>query len=280
MLENHLKQYSSAPLPFMGQKRRFIKDFKEALKLFDKKTVFVDLFGGSGLLSHVAKRERPDARVIYNDYDDYHIRLNNIYKTNKLLADISEIVAQIPKTHRLPPQICEVILQRIKKEEEKHGWVDYTTLSSSVLFSPNYVANFEELKQSTLYNNIIQKDYNCNGYLEGLEVVKYDYRELFEQFKTQKNVVFIVDPPYLSTKTGSYKNYWKLADYLDVLNVIKDVSYIYFSSNKSSIIELLQWLECNLNAVNPFYGAILRETQNRMNYNSVYKDMMLYKNIG
>lgn len=37
MLENHLKQYSSAPLPFMGQKRRFIKDFKEALKLFDKK---------------------------------------------------------------------------------------------------------------------------------------------------------------------------------------------------------------------------------------------------
>ncbi len=158
--------------------------------------------------------------------------------------------------------------------------MDYTTLSSSVLFSPNYVANFEELKQSTLYNNIIQKDYNCNGYLEGLEVVKYDYRELFEQFKTQKNVVFIVDPPYLSTKTGNYKNYWKLADYLDVLNVIKDVSYIYFSSNKSSIIELLQWLEYNLNAVNPFYGAIRRETQNRMNYNYVYKDMMLYKNIG
>lgn len=280
MLENHLKQYSSAPLPFMGQKRRFIKDFKEALKLFDKKTVFVDLFGGSGLLSHVAKRERPDARVIYNDYDDYHIRLNNIYKTNKLLADIGEIVAQIPKTHRLPSQICEAILQRIKKEEEKHGWVDYTTLSSSVLFSPNYVANFEELKQSTLYNNIIQKDYNCDGYLEGLEIVKYDYRELFEQFKTQKNVVFIVDPPYLSTKVGNYKNYWKLADYLDVLNVIKDVSYIYFSSNKSSIIELLQWLECNLNAVNPFYGAIRRETRNQMNYNSVYKDMMLYKNIG
>lgn len=245
-----------------------------------KKTVFVDLFGGSGLLSHVAKRERPDARVIYNDYDDYHIRLKNIDKTNKLLADIGEIVAQIPKIHRLPPQIREAILQRIKKEEEKHGWVDYTTLSSSVLFSPNYVANFEELKQSTLYNNIIQKDYNCNGYLEGLEVVKYDYRELFEQFKTQKNVVFIVDPPYLSTKTGNYKNYWKLADYLDVLNVIKDVSYIYFSSNKSSIIELLQWLEYNLNAVNPFYGAIRRETQNRMNYNYVYKDMMLYKNIG
>ena len=279
MLENHLKQYSSAPLPFMRQKRRFIKDFKEALKLFDKKTVFVDLFGGSGLLSHVAKRERPDARVIYNDYDDYHIRLKNIDKTNKLLADIGEIVAHIPKEYKLPPQIREAILHRIKKEEEKHSWVDYTTLSSSVLFSTNYVANFEELKQSTLYNNIIQKDYNCNGYLEGLEVVKYDYRELFEQFKTQKNVVFIVDPPYLSTKAGNYKNYWKLADYLDVLNVIKDVSYIYFTSNKSSIIELLQWLEYNLNAVNPLYGAIRRETRNQMNYYSVYKDIMLYKNI-
>lgn len=279
MLGDSLKTYNSAPLPFMGQKRRFVKDFKEALLFFENKTVFVDLFGGSGLLSHTTKRARPDARVIYNDYDDYHIRLANVDKTNRLLADIRTIVAHIPKEKRLPQEVQEAVLHRIE-QEEKNGWVDYITLSSSLLFSVNYVNSFEALKKSTMYNNVTtQKDYNCDEYLEGLEIVRYDYRELFEKFKNRKDVVFIVDPPYLSTITGNYKNYWKLADYLDVLNVIKEVSYIYFTSEKSSIIELFQWLEYNLKLSNPFNSAIRKETQNRPNYSSIYKDIMLYKQV-
>jgi len=61
------KQYSQAPLPFMGQKRMFASEFRRILKQFDDATVFVDLFGGSGLLSHIAKREKPYATVVYND---------------------------------------------------------------------------------------------------------------------------------------------------------------------------------------------------------------------
>ena len=78
--------YNSAPLPFQGQKRRFIGEFRKALSQFPDAAVFVDLFGGSGLLSHVAKQERPEARVVYNDFDDFHLRLENIPKTNALLA--------------------------------------------------------------------------------------------------------------------------------------------------------------------------------------------------
>ena len=46
----------SAPLPFVGQKRMFAKEFIKVLEQFPEDTVFVDLFGGSGLLSHIAKR--------------------------------------------------------------------------------------------------------------------------------------------------------------------------------------------------------------------------------
>lgn len=84
--------YISAPLPFQGQKRRFIGEFRKALSQFPDAATFVDLFGGSGLLSHVAKRERPDARVIYNDFDDFHLRLENIPRTNALLARIRNSV--------------------------------------------------------------------------------------------------------------------------------------------------------------------------------------------
>ena len=96
-----MKNYTSAPLPFMGQKKRFIREFRKALREFDHATVFVDLFGGSGLLSHVTKRERPDARVIYNDFDDYHVRLENIKRTNALLHDIRSIVGDYPTAKRL-----------------------------------------------------------------------------------------------------------------------------------------------------------------------------------
>ena len=41
--------YLSAPLPFVGQKRMFAREFIKVLGQFPDSTVFVDLFGGSGL---------------------------------------------------------------------------------------------------------------------------------------------------------------------------------------------------------------------------------------
>ena len=53
----------------------------------------------------------------------------------------------------------------------------------------------------------------------------------------------LVDPPYLSTEVGTYKMLWRLADYLDVLTVLKGHSFVYFTSNKSSILELCDWMD-------------------------------------
>ena len=68
------KQYLSAPLPFVGQKRMFAREFIKVLKQYPEDTVFVDLFGGSGLLSHITKCQKPNATVIYNDFDGYRNR--------------------------------------------------------------------------------------------------------------------------------------------------------------------------------------------------------------
>ena len=109
--------YNSAPLPFMGQKRRFVGEFKKALGLFPNATVFVDLFGGSGLLSHVAKQERPDVQVVYNDFDDFHLRLQNIPRTNALLADIRNFVGGgISKKQRLSEALRKQILDRVAED--------------------------------------------------------------------------------------------------------------------------------------------------------------------
>lgn len=49
------KMYLSAPLPFVGQKRMLAKEFMKVLEQYPDGTLFVDLFGGSGLLSHITK---------------------------------------------------------------------------------------------------------------------------------------------------------------------------------------------------------------------------------
>lgn len=269
-----LKKYSTAPLPFMGQKRRFIKTLEAIIINCEKDTVYVDLFGGSGLLSHSIKTFNPLARVIYNDFDNYKQRLDNIQNTNLILKDIRVIVSDFPADKKMSEDLKASILKRISLEK---GYVDYITLSSSLLFGMNYSLSFDELKKQTFYNSVRSTDYNCDGYLDGVITVSKDYKELFQEYKNYPNVIFVVDPPYLSTETKVYSNYWKLKDYLDVLNVLDGYKYLYFTSNKSNIIELCDWIETRTLKSNPFQNAVMHTTNNTMTSTASYTDIMMYK---
>lgn len=270
-------EYLSAPLPFVGQKRMFAQKFKEVLKEYPDNSVFVDLFGGSGLLSHITKREKPNATVIYNDYDNYRMRLNNINWTNALLSDLRKLTIDCPRQKLIPEPIRGLILERLRQEETT-GFVDYITISSSLLFSMKYCMNLKDLQKESFYNNIRKQDYPlCTDYLNGLEIVSCNYKELVKKYKNLPNVVFLVDPPYLSTEVGTYRMNWRLSDYLDVLSILVDKSFIYFTSNKSSILELCCWMGNHPNIGNPFNNAKKEEFNARMNYNSTYTDVMLYK---
>lgn len=275
------KMYLQAPLPFVGQKRMFAKEFIKVLHGYPEGTVFVDLFGGSGLLSHITKCQRPDALVVYNDFDGYCQRLKNIPATNVLLADLRRITAGTLRDKPICGKVREEIFQRIEREEKEKDYVDYITLSSSLLFSMKYCLSLGEFRKETLYNGIRKTDYPLsNDYLEGLTIVSADYKEVFNRYKNLPGVVFLVDPPYLSTEVGTYKMYWRLSDYLDVLGILEGHSFVYFTSNKSSIIELCDWMGKNPTLGNPFKGCEKVEFNAHMNYNSKYTDIMLYRQNG
>ena len=272
------KMYLSAPLPFMGQKRMFAREFVKVLGQFPDSTVFVDLFGGSGLLSHITKCVRPDADVVYNDFDNYRERLANIPATNALLSDLRRIVGEVPRKKRITGDFREMVLARLEREERERGYVDYITLSSSLLFSMNYATDLEGMRKEDLWNTVRQTDYpEANDYLDGLTVTSEDYKEVFRRYKDVPGVTFLVDPPYLSTEVGTYKMYWCLADYLDVLNVLKGHPFVYFTSNKSSILELCDWMDRNPSIGNPFKNCRKVEFNATVNYNSRYTDIMLYR---
>lgn len=271
------KKFTQAPMPFMGQKRRFLNQVKEVIATCPDNAIYVDLFGGSGLLSHTIKQQYPKAKVVYNDFDNYRLRLENVEKTNQLLADIRLILVDSPKDKKiLEPQRTK-ILNRVRQEEALNGYVDYITLSSSIMFSMKYVLSYQALEKETLYNCVRMSDYITEGYLDGLTIESTDYKVLFEKYKSKPNVIFLVDPPYLSTDVGTYKNYWKLKDYLDVLDVLKDTNYIYFTSDKSNIVELCDWMSNKPALYNPFEGSTTKTVHSPINFNASYTDTMLYK---
>ena len=279
------KNYPTAPLPFQGQKRNFISQFKAILEELKKRQSIdfvVDLFGGSGLLSRTAKDVFPNTEVIYNDYDDYHKRLLNVDKTNKLLEDLRILLEDFPRKIRIEEPYRSSIIERVKQENES-GYVDYITLSSSLLFSSKYVLSYEALIKESFYNNVKTEGYKIDTkrYLNGLKIIKEDYMSLFKAYKDKANVLFLIDPPYLSTDTTTYHSdkYWRLKNYLDVLNTLKTDNYFYFTSSKSQLVELCEWFERNCGLMNPFNGSILRTHQ--VNGKVVnYTDMMLYKYKG
>lgn len=272
------RNYKCAPLPFMGQKRYFLRDFTEVLeKMAGKIDTVVDLFGGSGLLSHTAKHVLPDCRVVYNDFDRYNRRLAAVDDTNAILTAIKERLTGLEPNKRLTDAQRADVLAIVEEAQNRLGWVDILTIGRSVLFSGKWVTSLEDLRKRTMYNRVRPGGYECAGYLDGLEVVHMDYRELFERERGNSRALFVLDPPYLTTECGMYENYWKLTDYLNVLRLLRGTKYIYFTSDKSQIVELCQWLADEYQEEAPMWGAEVRQRTNTLNYQAKFNDMMITK---
>lgn len=244
--------YKSAPLPFQGQKRNFVSVLEKFLcggcsndlfvsgvgSLSSARWVIVDLFGGSGLLSDICKRYRPDCRVIYNDYDGYMVRLSHIDETNALLRLIYGIVNNgVSVKDRLPSDKRIAVLDVVRDWELRYGYVDYITLSSNLLFSGRSVSSYDELLGVTMYNRVVSRPYIRGSYLEGVEIVYDDYKALIERYKGLSNVLFMVDPPYFNTSDGHYSVSWDIWEYLSVLGDLMESGcpYIFFSCVRSRL---------------------------------------------
>ena len=260
----------------MGQKRYFIRDFSEFLEQVEGEIdTVVDLFGGSGLLSHTAKRVLPGCRVVYNDFDRYIDRLAAVEQTNEILTAIKECLTGVELNARLSERQRADVLRIVEEAEARLGRVDILTIGRSVLFSGKWATSLDELRRHTMYNRVRPGRYECAGYLDGLEVVHMDYRDLFELHRTDSRALFVLDPPYLTTECGMYENYWKLTDYLNVLRLLRGTKYVYFTSDKSQIVELCRFMADEYGEAAPMYGATVRMRTNHLNYQAKFNDMMI-----
>ena len=233
------------PVTFQGNKTKHIERFIDYINNCEAQT-YVDLFGGSCFLSYVVHILKPNAKVICNDYDDYLQRLNNIDTTNEIIDAIKAITTN-KHNEKYTPEQTQQIKSIIKDYKTKGRFIDVLTISNCLVFSGNFYLTVDELlKQNIYYNKLPKKNYEAQWYLnslQGIEFVKKDWQELFNEYKDNPDVCFISDPPYYGTNSDSYTgNSWTLRNTLDTFEILKRPYFVYYTSEKSRLIELIDYL--------------------------------------
>ena len=276
------KTFKQAPLPFIGQKRMFLKHVEIVLnKHIDGEGegwTIVDVFGGSGLLSHTAKRLKPKATVIYNDFDSYAERLKHIDDINRLRKIIFNYLhGIIPKNGRLSKEIKAEIINKIN---DFKGYKDLNCLTSWLLFSGQQVGSIEALFAKDFWHCVRQSDYpTAEGYLDGIEVISESFHKLIPRYQNQDKVLLLLDPPYLCTRQESYKQatYFDLIDFLRLINLTKP-PYIFFSSTKSEFIRYLDYIQesktDNWESFDGYERIVVKASASK---DGIYEDNMIYK---
>lgn len=245
-MKGYKMKYSKPPLPFMGSKVAMLKRIKAVLENMQyageltKDTIFYDVFGGSGLIAHNIKQWYPQNKVIWNDFDNFQERLENIHKTERIRAKCYKICESIECKEALPDSIRAQVREVLEAEE----YLDLTTLSAYFLFCANYAKSKDGLLKAIKYNRIAKNPLSANGYLEGVKRVSKDFLELLKGIpQEQRNgkACLILDPPYLQTIAGNYKNHFTMKQYCALFTHIFK-PYIFFSSENSEILEFLEAL--------------------------------------
>lgn len=273
------KVFKQAPLPFIGQKRNFIKPFGEVLNdniqgLGEEWTI-IDAFGGSGLLSHHAKRLKPHARVIYNDFDNYSQRLKHIDDTNRLRRQLAEVLKGIPQETKIDKKTHSLVIQTIKNF---NGFLDIHCLAAWLLFSGNRFNNLNEIYTTQVfYKGIRKSDYpDAKGYLTGVEIVFKSFDALLPEYINNEKTLFILDPPYLFSQQKGYQKSkaFGLVSFLKLIKLIRP-PFIIFSNEYSQLLEYFddEIRHNNKRFLNYKYISITAP----LNKHGTYRDNMIYK---
>ena len=234
-----MKRYSKSPLPFLGQKRNWLRDLE---KIDFLGLTVIDLFGGSGLVSHSIKSNNPDLRVVWNDYDNFKGRLEMIAETEELRVNLLNV--RLEKAKRVNEEDKEQIQTIIGNHLDKFGRVDWITVSSWLLFAANYAHDYDDLMGRTWYYQVVKNPLSAEGYLKGVETRSCDFRELIDEFSNDPKVIFVADPPYIMTMQSGYaaktEEFFKLKDGIELIKSLHDKRVLLFSSPKSETDSLLE----------------------------------------
>lgn len=189
-------KYKQAPLPFVGQKKRYIKQFQKIISRLPHGARVFDAFGGSSLLARIAKDTRPDLDVITNDFERlYRNRLAVVDDTNRVLRELWDAGAYRDNNEY---SRYDAETENRLKEIVKTSKDEITCLQQ--IYTKNSSGTIRAVCRTVPYDVDL-----CAHWYDGLTVLNSNIEK--DIYKTD---VYILDPPYkkagLTKRTNVYSN--------------------------------------------------------------------------
>ena len=240
--------YKRAPLPFRGNKTKWIKDLiKYFIHNHDKfkDYTFIDVFGCSGIVSSLLAKLYPNNKVIYNDFDYYTKLLTkpNIDRLNELRTKIYNIAQNYEQ--KINDNDCNKIRYLIKRYYP--NFENNNKLKN--IFAAWLMFNATDFKlNSPFYNRLPKTNYSyvdINDYLPNNVIIEHlEYKDLINKYKPILNKsLLILDPPYLGTSKEFYNKDWDLKDTYNILKLCIKYKCLLFEANSSNVIRLIKTID-------------------------------------
>ena len=300
MTEATTKLYKKAPLTFQGQKSKWFKKYKQTLEQVaeyanatSSHVLLVDVFGGSGLLSHIAKRLFPSFDVIYNDFDNFQDRLAHIHDVNILMEELRALFPERKPNDqtKLTPEEADKLRNFLNSYTNP---IDAFAPSAWIQFSGTEYRTLPDLiKLKHYYLKLPLNHYNeeeAAHYLDNIVVIHEDasnydkFQTILQDVKQKNNIsddhlltFYVLDPPYLYCDKSGYKQtYFKLASSIDLVNYfIHCDCFMFFNSTKSGFVEFLETLKHAIPSIRTEYE--ITERSNKTNKDAVNSEYALVR---
>ena len=244
--------YKRAPLPFRGNKTKWVKDLiKYFVNNHDKfeDFVFIDVFGGSGIVSSLLAKLYPNNKVIYNDFDYYTKLLtkSNIDKLNELRMKIYNIAQNYEHKAKINDDDSNKIRYLIKR----YYPIFENNNKLKNIFAAWLMFNGTDFKFNSSFYNVLPKNnysyVDINDYLPDNVIIEHlEYKDLINKYKPILNKsLLILDPPYLGTSKEFYNKEWDLKGTYNILKLCIKYKCLLFEANSSNVIRLIKTINDN-----------------------------------
>lgn len=187
---------------------------------------FIEPFGGSGIVSLYIREKYPEIKVIYNDINPYMIKLFSDIK----ILEISQIEEEF-----------NAIIHTFDTYKRINDSIPNITSAQYIYLVQNCFRGFfgskmpntdskKNLKKKTKY------DFDNMKYIktlisENFEILNIPANDLIEKYKENKDVLFYLDPPYISKGicNEGYQKY-QLQDVVSLFEQLKKIKSLFILS--------------------------------------------------
>lgn len=251
-------------IPFRGSKKYSYKQIKKIVKE-NGYTRALEPFGGTGVLSVNLFNDGLVDEAVINDYD----HMFDIYPD---FLDIKDAIVKeceekglrrlthnqdgfyylddnnqkvFVKKHALSPEHKKILREVVSKYDKKY----WPLLATGSCFVHNAAQNKvgDPVLNDFAYFRSRLDTIPARKYLEVVNqctITNLDYKDFLETQEIDRNSLLIIDPPYIDTNIGIYKNE-TIFDYNTTSELIKMVKntgadFIFFNYGKEQIENLLE----------------------------------------